>query len=301
MGNLKKWISVFLSFWLVLFPLATTTLAAITYSYDANGNMNSDGTNCYTYNDSNQLSQVTNCSSGKIIASYIYDYQGNRIEKKSYDPGGNLTKTTYTPTQSYETSKLASNSATQNTSYYYLNDKLVARKNPDNSKSFVLQDNLNSTNVLTDQTGNVIEKTSYYPFGAIRTGGTQSKQLFTGQINDPETGLDYYNSRYYNSHIGRFAQADSILPNVYDPQQLNRYSYVNNNPLTYNDPSGHCGWDGCVAEFIASATLTQLAMTFGVFLGVAYLVHPAQTAQAMGAVVNLYLIYITKLHPLLFI
>ena len=40
--------------------------------------------------------------------------------------------------------------------------------------------------------------------------------------------------------LGRFASADTIVPNEVDPQAWNRYSYVRNNPLIYNDPSGHC-------------------------------------------------------------
>ncbi len=41
--------------------------------------------------------------------------------------------------------------------------------------------------------------------------------------------------------LGRFVQADTIVPNPADPQALNRYSYVNNRPLLYADPTGHCG------------------------------------------------------------
>ena len=48
----------------------------------------------------------------------------------------------------------------------------------------------------------------------------------------------YYGARYYAAEIGRFVQPDSMLPDIYDPQQLNRYAYVRNNPLKYVDPSG---------------------------------------------------------------
>ena len=51
----------------------------------------------------------------------------------------------------------------------------------------------------------------------------------------------FYASRYYDPSLGRFAQPDSIVPNVYNPQSLNRYSYVLNNPLKYVDPTGHDG------------------------------------------------------------
>ena len=61
--------------------------------------------------------------------------------------------------------------------------------------------------------------------------------LFTGQRLD-ETGLYYYNARYYDPTIGRFISADTFAQNFTNPQNLNRYSYVLNNPLRYTDPTG---------------------------------------------------------------
>jgi RHS repeat-associated protein len=60
------------------------------------------------------------------------------------------------------------------------------------------------------------------------------------------TGLYHYGARYYDSAIGRFLQPDTVVPNVGDPQNLNRYSYTLNNPVKYRDPSGHWAetvWD----------------------------------------------------------
>ena len=62
---------------------------------------------------------------------------------------------------------------------------------------------------------------------------------FTGQEIDIDTGLYYYGARYYNPHSGRFISADSVIDGVKNPQGYNRYSYVQNNPITYNDPTGH--------------------------------------------------------------
>ncbi len=238
MGKLKT----IIAFLIALLPLFSLTAipasASATYSYDANGNLTSDGVNCYTYNDANQVSQVKNCVSNQVVAQYTYDYQGNRLVKKNYVNGA-LNNTVYSPDKGYETKKLANNT-TQNTSYYFVNNDLVAKKNPDGTKNYYLSDNLQSTSVLTNQSGGVVENSSYYPFGAIRSGGTQSKYLYTGQQNDSETGLDYYNARYYSPQIRHFTQPDDVIADPYNPQNLNRYAYVNNNPLTYNDPTGHC-------------------------------------------------------------
>ena len=63
--------------------------------------------------------------------------------------------------------------------------------------------------------------------------------IYTDQELDSETGLYNYDTRLYDPVIGRFISPDSVVPDWYDPQSLNRYSYCRNNPLRYTDPSGH--------------------------------------------------------------
>ncbi len=58
-------------------------------------------------------------------------------------------------------------------------------------------------------------------------------------------------ARYYSAPTGRFISADTVVPNADDPQTLNRYAYVRNNPLVLNDPDGHLFW--VAAIIIASA------------------------------------------------
>lgn len=62
---------------------------------------------------------------------------------------------------------------------------------------------------------------------------------YTSQEFDDSTALYFYNARYYDPVLGRFIQADTIVPDPTDPQEFNRYSYVHNNPLKYTDPTGH--------------------------------------------------------------
>lgn len=59
---------------------------------------------------------------------------------------------------------------------------------------------------------------------------------------DSEAGLYNYDARLYDPVIGRFITPDSIVPQFFNPQSLNRYSYCLNNPLIYVDPSGHFEW-----------------------------------------------------------
>jgi RHS repeat-associated protein len=83
----------------------------------------------------------------------------------------------------------------------------------------------------------------YLPFGELSqtnsTGVDKVTKKFTGQEYDEDSGLYYYGSRYYDPKIGRFLSADSIIPDIYNAQAFNRYSYVMNNPIMYMDPSGH--------------------------------------------------------------
>ena len=104
-------------------------------------------------------------------------------------------------------------------------------------------DHLGGSNVMTDRSGALVDHYEYYAFGKEKhndpTCSFNVSNRYTGQILDEDTGLYYYNARYYDPELGRFIQADSIVPSAGDPQTLNRYSYVNNNPLKYTDPSGH--------------------------------------------------------------
>lgn len=91
---------------------------------------------------------------------------------------------------------------------------------------------------------------TYFSYGAQRTtegSALPTDNTFTGQKSDDSTGLMFYNARYYDTSLGRFTQPDTIVPNPLNPQSLNRFAYVLNNPLKYTDPTGHyeCWDEGC--------------------------------------------------------
>ena len=101
-------------------------------------------------------------------------------------------------------------------------------------------DHLGSTVLITHQGGGTISNQGYYAFGRYRYGGSLiTDHKFTGQKLDA-TGLYNYGARYYDPTLGRFIQPDTIVPNPGEAQSFDRYAYVNNNPLKYTDPSGHC-------------------------------------------------------------
>jgi RHS repeat-associated protein len=76
-------------------------------------------------------------------------------------------------------------------------------------------------------------------------------RLYTGQRWEAGIGLYDYNARYYDPALGRFVQADSVVPSPHNSQSFNRYLYTLGNPLRYTDPSGHScvdALDGYPAE-----------------------------------------------------
>ena len=105
------------------------------------------------------------------------------------------------------------------------------------------KDHLGSSIAITNASGNELETTEYLPYGSNRTHWAQTADIsdykFTDQELDTSTNLYNYDARLYDPVTGRFISPDSMIPDVYNPQSLNRYSYCLNNPLIYTDPSGH--------------------------------------------------------------
>ncbi len=141
----------------------------------------------------------------------------------------------------------------------------------DGTLSYVLTDNLGSSTVMLDTTGAITSEERYYPFGQLRDGAWSLGTNFgyTGQRRLEGTGLLDYDARMYLPAIGRFISADTIVPDYKNPQSLNRFAYTLNNPIKYNDPTGHCvdptGFSliVCALAAISAAIVTPAAITTG--------------------------------------
>ncbi len=129
--------------------------------------------------------------------------------------------------------------AEKTTSYIYGNG-LVASVDSDGEEKFYINDHLGGTSVVVDENGNKISEESYYAFGEERAGG-DSRFTYTGKEKDA-SGLYYYGARYYDADSGRFTTPDPISGGLGNPQSLNKYVYVLNNPNKYTDPSGMSGY-----------------------------------------------------------
>jgi len=151
-----------------------------------------------------------------------------------------LMAATFTDKDFKEYMRIVNTSGIFDYTYVYHEEQLVARINPDGSKWYYHPDHLGSTTLITKGIGQGPgETTTYTPYGDILSGGEQEDyKLYTGQFNDETTGQNYYGARYYMPSWGRFISADPEIQDVYDPQYLNHYSYVRNNPYYLVDPTG---------------------------------------------------------------
>jgi RHS repeat-associated protein len=119
---------------------------------------------------------------------------------------------------------------------------------------FYFNDPLGSRRAQTDYAGNLEQNCGNLPYGDGETcGPTPTEHLFTNKERDAETGNDYFGARYYASTMGRFLSPDwsaKVEPVPYskldDPQTLNLYAYVLNNPVARGDIDGHVplSWGG---------------------------------------------------------
>jgi RHS repeat-associated protein len=118
----------------------------------------------------------------------------------------------------------------------------------DGELTYLHGDHLGSTSLATHGSGARAgqevpgSRATYYPYGELRTGSAEDLPTdygFTGQRNDSYIKLLDYVARRYDPQIGRFISPDTIVPDPANPQSLNRYTYVVNNPVKYVDPSGH--------------------------------------------------------------
>lgn len=124
--------------------------------------------------------------------------------------------------------------------YTFGGQRNALRKN--GAVSYLFGDHLGSTSVTANASGTRTAELWYKPWGESRGtpfGATPTTYCFTGQREDASVGLYFYGARYYDSTLGRFIQADTLVPSPGNPQSLNRYAYVLNNPLKYVDSTGH--------------------------------------------------------------
>ena len=278
-------------------PHAVEQAGTYQYQYDANGNMTQRSLNNgqtvyeYIYNAENRIVEIK--KDGVITRRFAYDGDGKRVYEMVFEgfEADKPEETFYVGT--YYEQKIAGKRVAvdlpdvvtdtymsyfpiihqerekESVSYYYADGERFAMKSGGNTY-YLFSDHLVSTTTIVERgSGAKIDYQLYHPWGTTRYS-TQSyrEQMtdygYTGQMQVDD--IYYYNARWYDPVIGRFMQADTLVPSHQGTQGFDRYAYVNNNPMRYIDPTGHQiieGWNEDYLQRQEGNTCGVVALAMG--------------------------------------
>jgi RHS repeat-associated protein len=224
------------------YPATSNRLTGITrasgnrnFTYDAAGNpiqrtADDNSTQTYSFNKANRLSSVS--VNGASAATYTYNPLGQRVIKTL----ANGTKEIYHYDESGQLIAVLDGTGTTLREYIYRGDQQIALIN-NGTIYYIHNDHLNTPQVITNQSQQVVWKGDYEPFGKLASNTTNSIEIFSrfpGQYLDGETGLYYNYFRDYDPSIGRYIESDPIGLKG----GINTYAYVDGNPVNNIDPKG---------------------------------------------------------------
>lgn len=252
-------------------PHAVTSITSpksSNYCYDHNGNMISGDGRTIQYS---AFDKPISIQKGNVISEISYGPDRNRY--KRIDTTSSGTTTYHYVGGLYERLSKSNGDVEERSFIGGLAIYSVVKKSDEpleESTNFLHKDHLGSVTVITDSIGRIREEFSFDPWGKRRapslhklqqelgSWGTLSgyeksnltigsnilasaitNQGFTGHEQLDGVGLIHMNGRVYDAELGRFISADPFVQDRTNLQALNRYSYVQNNPLSYTDPSGY--------------------------------------------------------------
>jgi len=247
------------------------------YITDANGNLYQGPLGQFFYDAANRMTQAQASGQGQGV-TYSYGGDGDRVARSTvqypgyqYNVAGVFDDNGSLPVVLQENQNGSGPNGPFNitTKYVY---GLGLAYGVDNSNNVTVDhtDGLGSVRALTDGNGTVTQTYRTDAFGQVT--GSQGSSIqpfgFTGEQQDPESGLVFLRARAYSPALGRFMQRDPVGGSGANPLSLNRYSYVGNNPASAIDPSGLLtyfiggvgGYDPAYGSFIAalSARVTDV-------------------------------------------
>lgn len=200
-----------------------------TVSYDMDGNMLSNGTTEFEYDSANRLIKAGN-------HAYTYNAEDVRIRNLCSDAD-----TTYTYDTNCKLSQLLTKITNGVTTKYVYGLGLIGEDKEGCFKTYHF-DYRGSTVAITDINGNITDTFKYDTYGKVtaRTGSNFVIFGYNGRdgVVTDKNGLIYMRARYYSPEMRRFINADIIHGEISDSTSLNRYSYVNGNPVSFVDPFG---------------------------------------------------------------
>lgn len=207
---------------------AQTKFNGTTLSYDADGDLLSDGTNTYTWDARNHLTAIA----GGTTATFVYDAFGRRMSKTISGTATQFLYDRLNPVQELN----GSNGVVANLLTGLRIDEYFTRTASGTTSTF-LGDALGSTiGLVSANNGPIATNYTYQPFGVTTIGGSANGNSyeFTGRENDG-TGLYFYRARYYSPTFQRFVSQDPI---GFTGGDVDLYGYVGNSPPKNRDPNG---------------------------------------------------------------
>ncbi|WP_444997342.1 RHS repeat-associated core domain-containing protein [Aliikangiella sp. IMCC44359] len=235
-------------------PHAVTTAGDNHYCYDANGNMTSGGgRTSVLYNTNDKPIRIITEKNHKT--DYFYGLGGSRFKRVDTDSDGKVKETLYVGNIEFISENGRLNKVLRHIEGVAIDTfmpKTGVRK-----LEFLHRDHLGSVELISDITGNTVQKFSYDPWGNRRNDSYHIQHTFgaidsaliyavedfrrgyTGHEHIDEAGLIHMNGRVYDPRLGRFLSADPFVKTAESMQSFNRYTYVSNNPLNATDPSGY--------------------------------------------------------------
>ena len=230
------------------------------YTYDADGNMLSDGRWTNTWDAENRLLSMTSLSTApsgsQLQLAFTYDYMGRRIQKLVSTNNGTTYVGEYTNKYAYDAWNclaILNPSLVLSNSFLWGSDLSgslqgaggvgglikVSYYGPATTNCFVAYDgNGNVSALINASNGVTVANYDYGAFGeVIRMSGPMAKLnpfRFSTKYDDDETDFLYYGYRYYNASTGRWPSKDPIG----EQGGLNLYSFVDNNSINNSDVLG---------------------------------------------------------------
>lgn len=200
------------------------------------------------YTSFDKVSQITEGTKSLTIA-----YGSNKERKKMVVTEGSSTLNRYYAHGNYE-----KETGSMNREMHYISGgtgvvAIYEKKNTGNGNQmyYIHKDHQGSVNVITNQSGTVVEEMNFDAWGRRRnptnwtyTGVATTHVTdrgYTGHEHLDQFGIINMNGRVYDPVLGRFLSPDMVVQAPGYTQSYNRYSYCFNNPLKYTDPSGWYG------------------------------------------------------------
>ena len=207
--------------------------------------------------DKARLGAVAGIDAGTSGSMYFDDYASwTEAEGIVYDGSGVRVKTVIEDVTTVYVG-VYENDVTNGVERTYYSGAMRVDDGTNDDIYWVLKDHLGSTSVVANTDTTQQSEKRYKAWGEERyTNGTLPTTVrYTGQREESDIGLYFYNARWYDPSLGRFIQADTVIPDTDKSQSYDRYAYVSNNPIRKIDPSGHIDCEavgGCDDDDIGS-------------------------------------------------